>query len=94
MNTMHLPPTAHPPEQFLVAETITDLPQIPGASLADRISMRIGLWLLLRGARHAARDEQCRQLNDLEHVSDAARDEHAQALARAWAQGAQSPFQR
>lgn len=94
VNTMHVPETAHPPEQLLVAETITELPQIPGASLADRISMRIGLWLLLRGARNAARDEQSRQLNDLERISDAAREEHTRALTRAWQRGAQPPFQR
>lgn len=94
MNTMHVPETAHPPEQLLAAEALTELPQIPGASLADRISMRIGLWLLLRGARSAVRDEQSRQLNDLERISEAAREEHAQALARGWQRGAQPPFLR
>ncbi|TRY19506.1 hypothetical protein FOJ82_00960 [Tessaracoccus rhinocerotis] len=94
MNTMHVPETAHPPEQLVTAAALTELPSIPGATLTDRISMRIGLWLLLRGARNAARDEQDRRENELERISDAARAEHTDGVARAWLQGAQSPEPR
>lgn len=93
MNTIHIPETAHPPEQLTLARAISEVPPA-GVSIIDRIAMRIGMWLLLRSIHNAVREDDNRRDNELGRISDAARKENTDAVTRAWQRGAQSPFQK
>lgn len=93
MNTIHLPESAHPPEQLTLARAIAEIPPA-GVSFVDRISMRIGMWLLLRSIHSAFREDELRRDHALEQVSGTARQEHLDAVARAQVRGAQPPLMK
>lgn len=93
MNTIHMPETAHPPEQLTLARAIAEVPPA-GVSFIDRIAMRVGMWLLLRSIHSTFREDDMRRAHELGRVSDAARQEHVDAVARAWVRGGQPPFMR
>lgn len=93
MNAIHPTQTDHPPEQTRTAAAVIELPEIPGAPLADRIAMRIGIWLLRHSIRNHVPEPIARREAELQRVSDAARAEHEAAIARARIRGAGAPHQ-
>ncbi|WOF21610.1 hypothetical protein N8K70_09400 [Microbacterium betulae] len=88
MNTTDLSPTAHPPQAgpspARVEDAIAAIPaRTPRTSTADRLAMRIGLWLLLWSTRPSDDRESAERAHAARLVADATRAEHDVAVARA-----------
>ncbi|GLJ59958.1 hypothetical protein GCM10017576_00870 [Microbacterium barkeri] len=83
MNTIHLSPSAHPPQPSGMPRALSAIPErTPRASAADRIAMRIGLWLLLWSTRPSETPEQTRARYERQRLAAAARAEHEAQIQR------------
>lgn len=76
------PETAHPPSQVSLA--LTDLPELTrSATWADRLSLRVGLWLLLRSARNIVDPLRAAEDHERVRLQMAARAQHEENITRA-----------
>lgn len=76
------PETAHPPSQMSLS--LTDLPELAhSASWADRLSLRVGLWLLLRSARNVVDPLRAAEDHERVRLQMAARAQHEENITRA-----------